>query len=108
MTEQRTIETMSIDETLAARGARYGSFTAHARITQTLKRTMIDSPNWSRLADDQREALEMVQHKIGRILNGDPDYLDSWHDIIGYVRLVEARLALDQVSDDPIHEAAGS
>ena len=34
----------------------------------------------------------MVAHKIGRILNGDPNYIDSWHDIIGYTRLVEQRL----------------
>jgi hypothetical protein len=39
-----------------------------------------------------REALEMLAHKTGRILNGDPAYADSWHDIAGYVRLVEQRL----------------
>lgn len=82
----------SIDATLAERGSRYGSFVGHARITQALKRAMADSPNWSKLADDQKEALEMVVHKIGRILNGDPDYTDSWHDIIGYTKLVEDRL----------------
>lgn len=31
----------------------------------------------------------MIQHKIGRILNGDPAYADSWHDIAGYATLVE-------------------
>lgn len=96
-----------IDATLADRGTRYGSFTGHARITQSLKRAMVDSPNWTRLSDDQKECLEMVAHKIGRILNGDPDYLDSWHDIIGYTRLVEARIGLDQVSDDRIHSSVG-
>lgn len=82
-----------IDTTLAERGTRYGDFQGHAKITQNLKRAMCDSPNWSKLADDQREALEMVAHKMGRILNGDANFHDSWHDIIGYVRLVEARLA---------------
>ena len=33
--------------------------------------------------------------KIGRILNGDSDYVDSYTDIIGYVRLVEKRLIDD-------------
>ena len=83
---------MQIDETLNERGKRYGKFTEHARITQAIKRAMIDSPNWSTLADDQKESLEMVAHKIGRVLNGDPDYNDSWHDIVGYVKLVEDRL----------------
>lgn len=83
---------MSIEATLKERGSRYGEFHEHARITQSLKLAMIDSRNWHNLHADQREALEMVAHKIGRILNGDPDYIDSWHDIIGYVKLVEDRL----------------
>ena len=77
-----------ITATLAERGSRYGEFPEHARITQNLKRAMADSPNWAQLRDDQKEALEMVAHKIGRILNGDPDYHDSWHDLIGYTKLV--------------------
>lgn len=84
----------NIDNTLDERGRRYGDFDSHAAITQTLKAVMQDTPNWDGLADDQKEALDMVAHKIGRILNGDPDYVDSWHDIIGYVRLVEQRLEL--------------
>ncbi len=47
---------------------------------------------WIRLSFSQREALEMIAHKIGRILNGDPDYADSWHDIAGYAKLVEDEL----------------
>lgn len=81
-----------IDATLSERGSRYGKFTGHARITQALKRAMVDSPNWAALPDDMKEALEMVAHKIGRILNGDPSYHDSWHDIIGYTKLVADRL----------------
>lgn len=81
-----------VDTTLAERGARYGEFDSHARITQNIKAAMAGSSNWSALDDDMREALEMVAHKIGRILNGDPHYADSWHDIAGYVRLVEQRL----------------
>lgn len=82
-----------INETLQERGNRYGEFTGHARITQNIKRAMQDSPNWNRLSDDKKEALEMVAHKIGRILNGDPDYGDSWHDIGGYTKLVEDELS---------------
>lgn len=78
----------NIDSTLDERGKRYGLFPEHARITQSLKRAMADSPNWAGLSDSQRECLEMVAHKIGRILNGDPNYHDSWHDITGYSKLV--------------------
>lgn len=82
----------NVDNTLNERGARYGAFTGHAKITQGIKKVMQESPKWESLHDDQKEALEMAAHKIGRILNGDPNYIDSWHDIIGYTRLVEQRL----------------
>jgi hypothetical protein len=82
----------NINQTLAERGSRYGVFFEHARITQDLKEVMQDAPKWDALEPDQREALEMVAHKIGRILNGDPDYDDSWVDIAGYVTLVANRL----------------
>lgn len=91
----------SIDKTLDERGQRYGEFTGHANVTQKLKRAMGQHPGWHKLQDDQREALEMTAHKIGRILNGDPNYIDSWHDIGGYVRLVEQRLVREQGEPAP-------
>lgn len=78
--------------TLAERGARYGKFEDHAVIAQGLKDQMWATEGWSRLAPDQRQALEVIQDKVARILNGDPDYTDNWHDIAGYSRLVEDRL----------------
>ena len=86
----------NIDETLKERGSRYGEFPEHAEITQGIKSAMIDSNNWDGLDNDMKECLEMVAHKIGRILNGDPTYIDSWTDIIGYTRLVEKRLIDEQ------------
>ena len=83
---------MSIEKTLAERGAVYGRFQDQAKISQALKREMRAAPGWQELPDDMREALEMVQHKVARILNGSPDYSDSWHDIAGYSTLVEKRL----------------
>lgn len=47
---------------------------------------------WHSLASDQKEALEMIAHKLARIINGDPDYADSWVDIAGYSKLVADRL----------------
>lgn len=84
--------TNDIDATLEERGSRYGLFTGHARITQGIKKSMRVG-NWDRLADDQKECLEMIAHKVGRILNGDPNFHDSWHDIVGYTKLVADRLA---------------
>lgn len=80
-----------IVNTLTERGERYGKFVDHARIAQNIKAVMAEG-KWFDLATDQKEALEMIAHKIARILNGDPNYADSWHDIAGYAKLVEDRL----------------
>jgi hypothetical protein len=82
----------TITETLTERGKRYGKFKDHAYITQKLKGVMFTCKPRHELADDQSEALEMIAHKIGRILNGDPNYADSWIDIAGYAKLVADRL----------------
>lgn len=81
---------------LAERGSRYGAFKTHAEHTQAIKRLLIKlmgRAKWDALADDQREALEMIAHKLGRITNGDPNYDDSWRDVAGYADLVAKRLA---------------
>lgn len=85
----------STDKILAERGARYGRFTDHARITQALKACMKTHSTPGKIENmqpDQQEALDMIAHKLGRILNGDPDYADSWADIAGYAKLVSDRL----------------
>lgn len=86
--------TQDINATLEERGNRYGDFMGHAEITMKLKNSIRASAalHGKALADDQQEALDMICHKIGRIINGDPDYADSWHDIAGYAQLVANRL----------------
>lgn len=85
-------ELSSVEQTLAERGSRYGTFIEHAYIAQTLKDMMWGTGGWGRLANDQKQALEVIMDKVARILNGDPDYTDNWHDIQGYAKLVEDRL----------------
>lgn len=77
---------------LAERGSRYGSFVGHADVTQRIKHSLSRGDSWHKLAPDQKEAVEMIAHKLGRIVNGDPDYADSWIDIAGYAKLVADRL----------------
>lgn len=81
-----------IDGTLEDRAERYGSYVDQCSITQDLKTIMHCSNNWSVLASDMKESLDMIASKISRILNGDSLYIDSWHDIAGYARLIEKRL----------------
>lgn len=80
------------DELLDARGRTHGDYTHHAAVTQNLKGIMRAHEGWSALSQDQRETLEMIQHKVGRILAGDPNYADHWDDIAGYARLSSQRV----------------
>ena len=77
-----------IESTLVERGSRYGDFKDVATCTQDI----IDSMQlcgYDRLPDVHKEALHMIASKISRILNGDPNYIENWHDIAGYAQLVE-------------------
>lgn len=84
----------NVNGILNERGSRYGNFLDHAAITQGIKGLIAGylEDNNKVLAHDQQEALDMIAHKIGRIINGDPDYVDSWVDIAGYAQLVADRL----------------
>lgn len=85
--------TSSIEALITERGSRYGKFKDGAAITQELKFVMREVDGWHNLTPSQREALDMIQHKIGRILNGDPTYDDSWKDIAGYATLIVNELS---------------
>lgn len=90
-----------VEKTLSERGARYGDFTDHAAICQSIKRVMMKTPGWDRLNDVQRQALDVIADKQARILSGDPNYADNWHDIQGYAKLVEDRLAVQSTVQEP-------
>lgn len=86
--------TNQVDATLKERGNRYGTFAGHSAITHQLFHTALSHAGAHNveLNHVQQEALHMICHKIGRIVNGDPNYDDSWHDIAGYAELVVKHL----------------
>lgn len=92
--QARLADATDVDKILDARGSNYGDFMSHAEVTQQLKNVMMAHliKKGKTLVVDQQESLEMIFHKIGRIVNGDPDYADSWVDIAGYAKLVADRL----------------
>ena len=92
-------EPKGVEATLAERGARYGDFTDHAKICDALigiaeaNSAAVKVPtSWDRMKPFQRQAVRVIMDKLARILSGDPDYVDNWHDLQGYAKLVEDRL----------------
>jgi hypothetical protein len=80
--------TMNIDGVLDERGSRYGSFEENAFVVQGIKEILHNNLNWDDMKPIQKEALDMIAHKMARIVSGDPDYIDNWVDIAGYAKLV--------------------
>jgi len=87
---------MNIDETLKDRGEKYGTFKTQAQIAQSLKYVLRAQPGWENLTWDMKEAMDMTMHKYARALNGNPNLHDTWHDIVGYNKLVADNLTTEK------------
>lgn len=94
-----------INSVLQVRGSRYGTLMSNATISQGLKEILHSSSNWEAMPPDMREALDMIVHKISRIVEGDFNYDDSWIDISGYSTLIVERLHQNAIK--PHLEAEG-
>jgi hypothetical protein len=86
---------MSIENTLKARGKTHGNFIDNSNVTQHLKRVIRCSKNWDTMGNVNREALDMICHKIGRICSGNPSEVDHWQDIAGYATLAKQGITGD-------------
>jgi hypothetical protein len=83
-----------VNSILNVRAENYGKFKDGAALMQSIKRAMSEhaARHGKTFADDQWEALEMIVHKMARIVNGNPDVVDHWVDIAGYATLIADRL----------------
>ncbi len=79
---------VDIQDILKERQTTHGNYEDHAQFTQGIKAVIRNSPRVLRMSPAQVEALEMIAHKIGRILAGNPHFEDHWRDIAGYATLV--------------------
>ena len=87
--EIEQVRQKTIEATLAERQAQYGSFVGVANTTGALMAVIKNSKNGSTLPYAHEEALHMICSKMARIVNGDYNHKDSWHDIGGYSKLIE-------------------
>lgn len=89
---------MTVNDTLSERGKRYGNYQNQTEIINNIENAIHETGagvQWLYMQPDQKDALYMIIVKMSRILNGDPDYSDNWHDISGYATLVAERLDQD-------------
>lgn len=83
---------------ITERASTHGDFELNTDFMQSVKGKMrvIKGSKYSGLDAYQKEALDMIVHKIGRILFGDPTTVDHWDDIAGYAKLVSSILTKNQ------------
>ena len=89
--EIERVRKQTIEATLAERQAQYGCFEDVARTTgkimEALSEVRVNGLN--DLPYPHRMALYMIASKMARIVNGDFNHKDGWHDIGGYSKLIE-------------------
>lgn len=95
-----------IEDVLAEREKTHGSFKIHAHVTQEIKRAL--AYRMSHMTDIEREATEMIAHKLGRIVAGNAHFVDHWVDIAGYAQLVVNELSrpaglVGHTGDNPLN-----
>ena len=88
-------EIEKVRQTLNQRQEQYGSFEDVAMITEQMVDVMRKG-YYENLAYNQKMALYMICSKMARIVNGNPNHKDSWHDIAGYATLIDNELVSEK------------
>ena len=89
--EIERVRKQTIEATLAERQAQYGCFEDVAFVTENIMATLskVRSNGLTDLPHTHRMALYMIASKMARIVNGDFNSIDEWHNIGGYSKLIE-------------------
>lgn len=77
-----------VKKTLNERQSSYGCFEDVALVTENII-DALKQVNYSKMPKTHKMAMYMIASKMARIVNGDFNHKDSWHDIQGYAKLIE-------------------
>lgn len=80
-------ETGAVKATLDEREKDYGSYVDQSFIAENLIAIMEREKGWRKFPPTHRQSARMIAVKLARLLNGNPNHVDSWHDIAGYAEL---------------------
>lgn len=84
-----------VEDVIKEREVAHGPYAPKADFIQGIKDVIRVTPSWSRMNGAQKESLDNIVQKMGRILYGDASLPDHWVDIAGY-----ATLAVDEFPDE--------
>jgi len=93
-----------IDDILKQRELTYGSFATLAEVSVVLRTILLThytrTHNKQPLPPHMTESITQICHKLARIVNGTPSYIESWRDIAGYSQLVVDILTITEGATD--------
>lgn len=75
-----------LNKVLEERGNDYGDFELMAKASGELRQVMASSG--CEYSAAQQEAINMICHKLARLIFGNPNKQDTWLDIAGYATLI--------------------
>lgn len=83
---------MTTEQILQERGTTHGDFTDNAHIAQCLKAIVKAGKHYDKRTEVEREAIDMICHKLARWVSAEKYHRDNPVDIGGYSQLVVERL----------------
>ena len=86
---------MNLDDSLRDKTITNGDFGDMSNLAQALKFGMRQGRNWNPLSMAGKEALELIQTHVAKILCGDPNEAKHWNDIASLARLISKNLETD-------------
>jgi len=84
---------MPLEDTLKERHSQHGKFEDNAEVTEKILSILRDSPNYHKFPAIIKVGVWHIVHKLARACCGDYRHKDHWHDIGGYVMLIEVSVA---------------
>lgn len=76
------------EKLLKERQVTHGDYLEVARIAQAFRELMRNTHGWKKMNNAQRESLDSMASKFGRLgSGGNPHFRDHWDDLAGYATL---------------------
>lgn len=82
----------TVKELLVVRNGSHGPYKVQGVVAQDLKLVVQKTEGYQKMPGTHRESVDMILHKISRIVVGDPNFKDHWDDISGYAQLISRML----------------
>ena len=94
---------MNTEQLLQNRQCSHGDYPSKSEYIQKMKSLTRSQTGWSKLTSSQKESLDNIFQKVGRVITGDNNFKDHWDDISGYATLISEKLSSTTKEVEHVH-----